>query len=171
MAIALPDKRFSYIFSGVPGSCHDANVFQRSSLYQKLSQPECGGLFDSKNFHLIGDGGFPLKTWCLIPYKGNNLVRSQTRYNVKLSKTRSVIERAFGDLKNRFRRLMCIDASVKRCVLYTTAACCLHNICIENGDFLLTEYSNLFVESFDIDYEASFDQNGENKRLAIARTF
>ena len=100
MIAALPDRSFSYVFCGFPGSVHDSTVFQNSSLYQQLEE-EPNTLFNSKRFHIIADSAFPLKECLITPFKKviGRLPISKQLFNKKLSSTRMVIELAFGDLK------------------------------------------------------------------------
>lgn len=79
-------------------------------------------------------------------------MRQQTTYNYKLSKTRSIVERSFGLLKGRFRKLKYLD-SVKTEFLPTVimATCVLHNITRRR-------------EELDADYtEAQLDDDNENE--------
>ena len=45
-----------------------------------------------------------------------------------------VVERAFGDLKNRWLRLACIEADLHNANRIISACCVLHNMCITYGD-------------------------------------
>jgi hypothetical protein len=54
MAAALPDRSFSYIFFGFPGSVHDSTVFQNSSLFQKLEDQE-NKIFNPQTYHIIAN--------------------------------------------------------------------------------------------------------------------
>ncbi|XP_062595033.1 putative nuclease HARBI1 [Saccostrea cucullata] len=56
---------------------------------------------------LIGDSGYPLKEWLLTPFLSPSN-QQEEKYNDALTKTRIVVERAFGVLKSRFR---CLHAS------------------------------------------------------------
>ncbi len=56
---------------------------------------------------LLGDNGYPLRTWLITPYLMPTIVRDLS-FNRKHMKTRSVIERTFGLLKIHFR---CLDKS------------------------------------------------------------
>ena len=62
-------------------------------------------------------------------------------YNFKLSSTRQVIERAFGLLKGRWRKLFYLGMLCqKKIVSVIVAACVLHNFCLmseENYDEFL----------------------------------
>ena len=51
---------------------------------------------------LIGDSGFPLRPYLLTPVMHPNY-EAERIYNNKHSKTRVVVEKAFGHLKSRFR--------------------------------------------------------------------
>ena len=105
---------------GFPGSAHDSSVFTRSSLCQKLSSENCGGLLDPVYHHIIGDSAFKLSEWLLTPFsRKENLSRSEKRFNSKLNGTRVIVEQAYGDLKNRFRRLndVCTCLNQTLCML------------------------------------------------------
>ena len=140
MATVLPDRSFSYIFTGFPGSAHDSTIFQRSSLFEKLEN-NCINHFNPNRYHIIADSAFPLKSWLLPPYKqpAGGLSQSQKRFNFKHSQTRIVVENAFGDLKNRFRRCQMINATIENGVNIAVASCVIHNICIQNGDIVIED--------------------------------
>ena len=72
---------------------------KNSSFYLTARYPPPG-------YMLLGDGGYPcLQTpVCLLtPYKEPVIGRVQQRFNYRQSKARSVIERAFGMMKTRWR--------------------------------------------------------------------
>lgn len=136
IAAVKPDRSFCYTFCGFPGSSHDTYIFQRSSLYNELEN-SCAEYFDSSRFHLIGDTGFPLKKWLLVPYKRNvrgGLDRAKRSYNTMLSRTRVIIEQSLGDLQNRFKRCQDIHADIEKGVEIVIASCVINNICIQQGD-------------------------------------
>lgn len=89
---------FTYVWTGNPGSTHDATVLRSSELFQQ-SDNLC-----PQGYNLLGDSAFPLLGWLVTPFRDHgNLTREQLHFNVCLSKTRQVIERSFGLLKCRFR--------------------------------------------------------------------
>ncbi|KAF2887760.1 hypothetical protein ILUMI_18414 [Ignelater luminosus] len=73
-------KIFTVVFIGMPGRVHDARVFQNSRLFEQLTGNPA--LLPPKQ-HLIGVAAYPL----MKPFREN------------------VIERAFGLLKGKWRRL------------------------------------------------------------------
>lgn len=127
------DMKFLHCFAGFPGSCHDARVLRNSSLWNN-------GMSIHQDYHVVADGAYPLREWLMTPYRDNgHLSERQRNFNNKLSANRVVIERAFGLLKGRFRRLNFIDAEVKTAVQIIMCAAILHNICIiqrENIDYI-----------------------------------
>ena len=70
------------------------------------------------------------------PFKDTGrLNRARRSYNYKVSATRVHIERAFGQLKGRFRKLRMIDmVNVKDINTLVIACCVIHNICIYQND-------------------------------------
>ena len=121
---------------GWPGSVHDACVFVNSSLYRKAINGEIltGNELKISDkvvpLFLIGDSAYPLNSWLIKPFAYNTeLSNCERKYNYYLSKSRIVVENAFGRLKARWRRFvkcndMCIDN-----VPYVVSACCtLHKL-------------------------------------------
>ncbi|XP_058794103.1 uncharacterized protein LOC131665891 [Phymastichus coffea] len=114
-----------------PGSVHDARAFTTSDLY-----PLCEDICRN-GYYFIGDSAYPLKSYLMRPYRRTHrLSLRQKLYNKILSKTRQVIERAFGFLKTKFRRLYYLHRNNVRDSVRTIAACCiLHNICLASEEY------------------------------------
>lgn len=67
--------------------------------------------------------------------------RQQVKFNQTLSGARQTVERAFGNLKSRFRRLRDVLLHNHEDIYQLIMACCfLHNICVLNEDEI-EEYS------------------------------
>lgn len=128
-AVCREDMRFTHCFMGFPGSCHDSRVLKNSDIWEN-GNGLCG------NDHIVGDGGYPLTRWLLTPYRDNgNLTPDQRNYNHLLSSNRVVIERAFGLLKGRFRRLKYLaTAEIETALTIIMACCVIHNVCILQSD-------------------------------------
>lgn len=167
-AVVREDLRFIDVFAGYPGKVHDARVFRNSPLF--LNGPAL-----CRDGHLLGDSAYPNLPWLLAPFRDNgHLTNSQIQFNYVHSSIRSNVERAFGILKGRFKRLKHIDQkNVTDIVKTIVAACVLHNICILNND----QFEELFNEDNNIPQLPpvleNYDQNALNggaiKRLNIAR--
>jgi len=88
---------------------HEVRVLKLSPLYAKMTAAL-----------LIGDFAYPLSVNLLAPHRYNgHLTAAHTNYNIKFSGIRSVIERAVGTLKGKFRKLKYIDVRI------VLAVCCL----------------------------------------------
>lgn len=140
-AVCDHEKLFTDVFTGIPGSVHDATLFRFSDLSTRMQN----GLVEFPNDgHLIGDLAYPLSTKLIVGFKNDaRLTHDQQHFNTMLSKARVVIENSFAYLKGRFRRLKYLE-TVRMdfiCLLITTS-CILHNVCIMNGD-LSEEYIDL----------------------------
>lgn len=95
---------FINVFAGWPGASHDARVFRRSNIGQKLLDEPWTVI--PEGAHILGDGAYPLTDALMIPYKNNgHLTPAQIYFNQKLSSSRIVVEQAFGKLVGRFRKL------------------------------------------------------------------
>lgn len=121
---------FSHVFTGFPGSCHDARVLKNSDLWES-GLSKCNMIY-----HILGDGAYPLRRWLLTPFRDNgHLSPQQKKYNHYHSSNRVVIERAFALLKSRFRRLHFIDTTKVATAVDIIMTCCiLHNLCIMEND-------------------------------------
>ena len=141
--------------------------FSRILPFSWKSPKNSNQLFPSDR-HILGDSAYPLKDWLLTPYRDNgHLTLTERQYNFIHSSTRMVIERAFGILKGRFRRLNFIEMdSLEDTAKIVNVACTLHNICLMKDDE--------FEESFELEEEVnnfqdigSRDTNAAMKRDTI----
>lgn len=118
---------------GSPGRMHDARVFRLSPIFAQLSNVQN---FLPAFHHLIGDSGYPLLRNLMKPYQDNgHLRRDQQIYNNKLSSIRSIIERAFGLLKTKFRRLRFSEVNEPDTANRIVMTCCvLHNFLLKQNN-------------------------------------
>ena len=96
LAVCDSNKKFTFVYAGFPGSAHDNRVYANSGLPEKFTTRK-EDFFPPGNYHIIGDSAFAVSPYLLVPFKDyGNLQPKEKKYNQKLSKTRVVIENAFG---------------------------------------------------------------------------
>ncbi|XP_024874056.1 protein ANTAGONIST OF LIKE HETEROCHROMATIN PROTEIN 1-like [Temnothorax curvispinosus] len=157
--------RFIDVFIGMPGRMHDARVFRNSRLFQMLTDRENPILLQRQ--HLIGDCAYPLMLNLMTPFRDNgHLPAAHIRYNVRLSSIRSIIERAFGLLKVKFRRLKYLDISDPGFGNTIIAATCmLHNFIIDNGE--IEDYNERMNDNDDAPVIDVHEQNEVQDRFGM----
>lgn len=84
----------------------------------------------------LRDSGYSLSMTMMTLYKDNgHLLDEQIHYNNIHASIRSTIERAFGRLKGKWRRLKYLDASDMNIIKdHVLASCVLHNFLLINCD-------------------------------------
>lgn len=165
-AVCLPNMKFSHIYSGWPGSVHDSRVLKNSELWEN-------GEVACQSNHILGDGAYPIKKWLLTPYRDTgNLNAEQRRFNYVHSSTRTVIERAFGILKGRFKKLQFIEVKkIQSACDVITACCVLQNFCImfgDTGEDFIDDAQNQELNA--CNNQPLNDVDGLSKRDRIARS-
>lgn len=123
-----------------------------------LSVPEARSLPNTNSllpFSLVGDEGFPLKTYLMRPYAKRNLHSNEQKiFNYRLSRARRVVENAFGILMARWRILQKpIALKLNTVEKIVQAITCLHNYIIRTN-----LQNNYYFHEGMIDREAA---NGE----------
>ena len=150
---------FRDIFVGWTGKSHDSRVFKNSSLYLECRQKSFLPNDFSRNIAgkqtsplILGDSAYSLEEWLMKPYSDcGNLSREKKSFNFSLSRSRVVVENAFGRLKGRFQCISKqIDTSIENSVKIVSACCILHNFC---------EISN---QSFSVEWLQGIDVNMVN---------
>ncbi|XP_055916716.1 putative nuclease HARBI1 isoform X2 [Eupeodes corollae] len=129
MIVCDDTMKIRFINAKYPGSTHDANVFNMSTLRVILERETERG--QSNSFLL--DGGYPLKPYLLTPYRDPELASRESAFNKKHAQARNIIERTIGVLKNRFRCLLRareLHYIPKKVTQITNVCAALHNICL-----------------------------------------
>ncbi|XP_039478336.1 putative nuclease HARBI1 [Oreochromis aureus] len=134
MAVCDHQGCFIDTYVGWPGSVHDARVLRHSPLYRQLVYPPPGHF-------ILADGGYPCLQRPLpliTPYKRPVRGVGAQRFNSHHSRARSIIERALGMMKTRFRAIFLQALEVHHTFLphVVTACAVLHNICLSAGDIV-----------------------------------
>jgi hypothetical protein len=117
----------------------------------------CNSMGNNWRYFMLADNGYPLQPWLLKPYD-NPKTPAQKLYNKRHRKLRSLVERAIGLLKARFRcllkeRLLRYDPLMSGYIIYSCAV--LHNFLIAKN-YPVDDIDPIFedeVSDFDEDLE------------------
>ncbi|XP_026474640.1 putative nuclease HARBI1 [Ctenocephalides felis] len=124
------DERVIFASTTYGGSASDAAIWQKSpirALLHKNAEDET---------YIIGDSSYPSEKYLLTPYRTPKNP-TEENYNKCLQKTRQVMDRTLGAIKNRFRclhpqKILHYTPDVAGKIVY--AVFTLHNICREHDD-------------------------------------
>lgn len=135
-AVCTQKLLFTSVLVGHAGSVHDARVLPNSQISDYMNQSD---VYFSNESYIVGDAAYPIHVNLMVPYKNNGYLTGKERnFNFCLSSARIAIERAFGVLKTRWRRifdrLSLVD--MERIPEYVVSTCVLHNICILHNDLI-----------------------------------
>ncbi|XP_063446531.1 putative nuclease HARBI1 [Mytilus trossulus] len=143
-AVVDHEMRFTNLVAKFPGSVHDSYIFSNSEL---------GYFFEENNVDgwLLGDSGYGLKKYLLTPKLNPNTL-AEEKYNKAHSKTRTIVEQAFGVCKSRYRRLHktggCLPFTPDKSAIVVTAVFKLHNKCIDDK-LPLPDFTDDFIDNVD----------------------
>ncbi|XP_059633153.1 protein ALP1-like [Cornus florida] len=119
-----PNGVFTDVCIGWPGSMPDDKVLEKSALNQRANQ----GLL--KDVWVVGNSGYPLMDWVLVPYTHQNLTWTQHAFNEKIGEVERVAKEAFARLKGRWSCLQKrTEVKLQDLPVVLGACCVLHNIC------------------------------------------
>lgn len=123
------NELFTSVDISWPRSVHDSRVLRNSKVYTAMMNAYGDAL-------LLGDDGYPLPPWLMTPFR-NPQTEAETNYNKIFTKERCIIERCFGQLKQKFTILQYKIRIGADLVAMVIASCfVLHNI----AKFLKDEY-------------------------------
>lgn len=137
MALVDADYKFSWVDVGANGCASDATIFNHSELKEtfengSIGLPAADPLPHDDQpmpYFIVGDDAFPLRTWLMKPYSRRNLTDAERIFNYRLSRSRRIVENAFGILGNRFRCLLTTMQQTPPAVeTIVLGCCCLHNV-------------------------------------------
>ncbi|KFK29537.1 hypothetical protein AALP_AA7G147000 [Arabis alpina] len=136
------DGIFTDVCIGNPGSLTDDQILEKSSLSRQRAAR--GMLRES---WIVGNAGFPLTDWLLVPYARQNLTWTQHAFNESIGGIQKTAVEAFERLKGRWACLQKRTEVKLQDLPYVLGACCvLHNICEMRKEEMLPE---LKFEVFD----------------------
>ncbi|XP_055906755.1 putative nuclease HARBI1 [Eupeodes corollae] len=160
MIVCDDTMKIRFINAKHPGSTHDSNVFNMSSLRTLLEREQQRG---QTNTWLLGDAGYPLKPYLMTPFRNTETGSLESAFNKKHAQGRNIIERTIGVLKNRFRCLLRarqLHYSPKKATQITNVCAALHNICLFHNTPILED----FIEEPEGDDSANLENMIENFR-------
>jgi len=130
-------------------------VLEFSSFFSRAPELFSDGCFG------LGDTAYTNYIWLMTKFKGYSLSRTRLRFNSAHGRMRSVIERAFGKLKGRWRRLTRLDFAFKKGPPAIIACCYLHNFLENANEQFLDDW---FLEEEEMpDPEDSFEEDPINR--------
>ena len=159
LAVVDAENRFIAVDIGDLGSNSDGGIFSNSAFGKAFNEhrlkipsgrtlPGMRPRFKMP-LVLIGDEAFPLQVKLLRPYPGRkamNLPERESEFNYRLSRTRRIVENAFGILCQRFRIYhRKIPLSPPNAVLVVQATVVLHNFLTSPRETVQSIYKHLDV--------------------------
>jgi hypothetical protein len=149
---AICDASYKFMSYAIfPGSMTDKSIFNASE-FGKI----CRNI--PSEFHIVGDAGYTLKNNLITPYDRYDIMPTdQVRFNYWHSKTRIIIEGAFGILKNRFRILKSglNMKSMKKNAQIIEGCIILHNILCDIQDDTEIEVPDVLESESDHELSSS----------------
>ncbi|XP_058974301.1 putative nuclease HARBI1 [Musca domestica] len=159
--------RIRYISSHHHGSVHDSLVWNTSDLKQHMKENFDNG---ERNTWILGDAGYPLEKFLITPFRSADEGSPECRFNKIHSKTRNIVERAIGVLKNRFRCILGarqLHYTPDICGKVTAVCAALHNICIHFKIEMPIVSANPYFMTDSNDVEMNDDLNALDIRSSI----
>lgn len=157
-------EQFTSVDASWPGSVHDSRIWRNSDVCSVMTRRHGNAL-------LLGDVGYGISPWLMTPFQ-NAPTPEQRAYNACITRERVVIERCFGQVKQRFPILQSkIRLATER--VPSVILCCfiLHNVAkhIQDEDFEIRDLND--GEDFNVPVEHDgirIRERGQQRRDEIA---
>ncbi|XP_022762342.1 protein ALP1-like isoform X1 [Durio zibethinus] len=172
-------SRILSIVAGFKGDKGDSLVLKSSTLYKDI---EKGRLLNSSpvmvngvaiSQYLVGDGGYPLLPWLMVPFVDVVPGSSEMKFNVALSPMHVSALKTFASLRNWGILNQPMQEELKTAVAIIGACSILHNVllmreddsalCEWMGGYLVHDQRSQYYE------EASLDENSIRKEASVIR--
>lgn len=157
------DEKFTSITAEWPGSVHDARIWRRSDIRRKISQ------FDG-DACLLGDSGYGISPWLITPFKPPRDA-VQRAFNLTHARERVIVERIFGQLKQRFPIVgNCVRVALDRVPKVIVTCAVLHNVAKHLNDpfdYVIenVRHDNEVIVDAEDEADDGQDENRLTKRL------
>ncbi|XP_054260322.1 uncharacterized protein LOC128984975 [Macrosteles quadrilineatus] len=156
--LTVTDANYKFLFVDVGGYGKDSDggMFGASKIGAFL-ESKCIDLPEECNLPntnivaphvLIGDEGFPLRTYLMRPYPRRQLLPGGEKdvFNYRLARARMVVECSYGSIKTKFNVLsLPIETKVENAVVIIKAIMLFHNV-IRERDGISEEEAQSFRE-------------------------
>lgn len=147
LALVDANYKFMCVDVGIQNQVSNACIWEKCNLKryleeQRLQVPR-DSLLPSSNtqspYVIVGSDAFPLRSYLMTPYPGQQITPQQRIFNYRLSRARLVSENAVGILAAKFRifqsPINSKSSHVKK-IIFTSVA--LHNFLMENCKTYIT---------------------------------
>ncbi|KAJ9563097.1 hypothetical protein OSB04_008257 [Centaurea solstitialis] len=152
---------FTDVCVGYPGSMSNDKILEKSTLSERFNM---GYL---KNIWVVGNSGYPLLDWLLVPYTHPNLTSTQHSFNGKIKDMQKIAKDAFMRLKGRWTCLQKqMEVKPQDLPVVLEACCVLHNICEINGEAM---DADLRFDLFDDEVPVKENRGGKSVTAVQAR--
>lgn len=134
-------SRILSIAAGFRGDKSNAEVLRSSTLFKDVTR---GGLLagpsvlvngEGVNQYLVGNLGYPLLPWLMVPYAHPIWGSPEENFNAACRKMRLSALRAASSLKSWGVLRQPVEEEFKRAVAYIGACSILHNVLLMRGDY------------------------------------
>lgn len=159
------EEKITSVDASWPGSTHDGRIWRRSNVKTCMMR-------QNGNACLLGDSGYGIAPWLLTPFLPPRN-RNEITFNTYHKKERVVIERVFGQLKQRFSILGNLIRIKLDKIPKTFVACAvLHNIAKYLNDVIdYVEEEGHYLDNEPIEIEEENEiplrQRGQQKRNEV----
>ncbi|XP_055373443.1 putative nuclease HARBI1 [Condylostylus longicornis] len=171
-AICDSNFRFINVYFGWPGGSHDADVWKKNPLYEKLQNQS---IIIPQDGYILGDTNFPLETFLMVPFRDDeNLSSEKIQFNETLNYIRITIEKSFGVLKKKFSILKHLPVNKLSEAKYIVSSCImLYNFIIEMEGISASDLNNLDNDEIISPplEQYSFNEAAIKKRNLLANSF
>lgn len=159
------NSMFTSVDSSWTGSVHDSRIWRNSVIQQTLYANRRGAL-------LLADEGYALTPWMMTVFR-NPVTDAQKSYNKLHKIERSIIERMFGQVKQRFPILQNkMRMATERVPSMIVACFILHNVAKFLNDPEFEEEQPIHQDEGNVEHFADNNlyRRGEARRNQIATT-
>ncbi|XP_050299639.1 putative nuclease HARBI1 [Anthonomus grandis grandis] len=156
------DEWFTSVDASWPGSVHDSRISSNSKI-SNIARND----FHRSQALLLGDEGYGIAPWLMVPFRNPNTPQERAHNNL-FTKERVIIERCFGQLKQRFPMLQYkVRVSIEKVPKFVICCCILHNVAKYLKDEL--DPMELPLEDIPLAYPAEEELDNNNIRRSGQR--